>query len=116
MTARTLVLELNVARLEGVLDGETPAQRFEYFLGRLRDRDTARRLLDEYPVLLEQVRIKLRLWADYSLEFLKSLCDDWKEICNTFYARDPGPLEAAGFGGGDSHRQGRSVGVFCRPR
>lgn len=109
MIARTFVLELNVARLEGALVGETPAQRFEYFLRRLRDQDTADRLLDEYPVLLEQVRIKLKLWADYSLEFLKNLCEDWKEILKTFYAGDPGLLKAAQLGAGDSHRRGRSV-------
>jgi len=36
MLSRTLVLELNVARLQGLLQGDTPEERFKSFLQRLR--------------------------------------------------------------------------------
>ncbi len=109
MITRTLVLELNVARLEGVLEGETAAQRFEYFFERLCHRSAAKRFLDEYPVLVEQVRNKLTLWAEYSLEFLRHFCEDWQEIRSTFFSGHPHLVEATRFGAGDTHRGGRSV-------
>ena len=112
LVARTLVLELNVARLEGLLEGENGAQRFEYFFEHLRHPRAAQRLLDEYPVLLEQVNNKLTLWADYSVEVLRHVCEDWREIVDTFFTSHPGLLEAVRFGAGDTHRGGRSVVIL----
>ncbi len=106
---RTLVLELNVARLQGLLEGETASERFEHFFRRLDDPKIAKQLLDEYPVLSEQVSNRLELWAAYSLEFLRHLSEDWQDLCTTFFARDPGELESVQFGAGDTHRRGRSV-------
>lgn len=44
---RTLVLELNVARLQGLLQGDTPQERFQSFIQRLRQQDVAFALLEE---------------------------------------------------------------------
>src|SRR5262245_31849958 len=51
MMAPVTVLELNVARLEGVLEGDTPEQRFASYFERLRNPEIAQRLWDEYVVL-----------------------------------------------------------------
>src|SRR5205823_10739442 len=48
--ARTLVLELNVARVQGLLSGETAAERFAAFVERLRQPEIALGILGEYPV------------------------------------------------------------------
>ena len=45
MISRTMVLELNVARLQGLLEGETPAERFASFVARLGEREVALALL-----------------------------------------------------------------------
>jgi hypothetical protein len=55
MLDRTLVLELNVARLQGRLSGSTPQERFDNFVGRLGQTEMARGLFLEYPVLARQV-------------------------------------------------------------
>ena len=39
MLSRTIALELNVARLQGVLQGERPKERFQSFVQRLSQRD-----------------------------------------------------------------------------
>lgn len=57
MLDRTLVLELNVARLQGSLEGDTPEQRFDSFVKRLKRADIALPLLAEYPVLARQAEI-----------------------------------------------------------
>jgi type 2 lantibiotic biosynthesis protein LanM len=108
--SRTLVLELHVARLQGVLDGHTPQQRFCNFVERLRSTEVAIGLLQEYPVLARQLVIHIDQWVDFSLEFLRHLTTDWDQIRSIFAeADDPGLLIEIGGDRGDSHRRGRSV-------
>ncbi len=109
MTARVMVLELNVARLEGLLEGRTPQERFNSFLYRLRDPEVASRLLREYPVMTGQILNHLDRWSAFSLEFLRHFCDDWESLRSTFFSADPGALVKVQSGAGDTHRSGRSV-------
>ncbi|RCJ19619.1 lanthionine synthetase [Nostoc minutum NIES-26] len=110
MLGRTMVLELNVARLQGVLSGNTQHERFQSFLQRLRQPEIVLSLLQEYPVLARQIVITINRWVIVSLEFIRHLCTDWREIVNTFSPnRDPGLLVKIDGGLGDTHRGGRSV-------
>lgn len=107
---RTLVLELNVARLQGLLQGETSEERFQSFTQRLRQRDVALSLLQEYPVLARQLTLCIENWATVNLEFLQRLCTDWSMIRSQFTPHhDPGLLTELTGGAGDSHRGGRNV-------
>ena len=109
MLTRVMVLELNVARLEGRLAGNDPRERFQSFLAGLRAPETADRFFDEYPVLLDQVVNRLDRWVTFSLEFLRHLRDDWSSIRETFFVQEPGLLTGIQAGAGDTHRGGRSV-------
>ena len=107
---RTLVLELNVARLQELLQGETPEERFQSFIQRLQQRDVALSLLQEYPVLARQLTICIEHWIAVSLEFLQHLCTDWQMIRSQFAPNiELGLLTEVSSGAGDSHRAGRSV-------
>jgi type 2 lantibiotic biosynthesis protein LanM len=109
---RTLVLELNVARLQGLLTGDTPQERFRSFVEHLRQRDVALYILQEYPVLARQTTICINHWLTFSLELLQRLCADWQEIKATFSPeQEPGLLVELDGGAGDSHRGGRSVAI-----
>jgi type 2 lantibiotic biosynthesis protein LanM len=110
MLSRTLVLELNVARLHEALKGTTPEERFESYVKDLRNPNTAFAILQEYPVLARQVMGHIDNWVSSSLEFLHHLCVDWREIKITFpQANDGNVLVALESGLGDRHRGGRSV-------
>ncbi|MGO8790100.1 MAG: type 2 lanthipeptide synthetase LanM family protein [Terriglobia bacterium] len=112
MLSRTMVLELNVARLEGLLEGATAEKRFHDFLERLCRRDVALALLDEYPVLARQLVLRIDDWVRFSLEFLEHLTVDWESIRATFSSEhDPGVLLELRADAGDSHRGGRSVQI-----
>jgi type 2 lantibiotic biosynthesis protein LanM len=107
---RTLVLELNVARLRGLLSGTTAEERFQSFLHRLHDRDAALGIMQEYPVLARQLTTCLNHWAEFSLEFLRRLCEDSGAIREALTPdRDPGLLASISGGAGDSHARGRTV-------
>jgi type 2 lantibiotic biosynthesis protein LanM len=106
---RTIALELNVARVQGRLHGDSPEERFQHFFKQLSD-GAIWPLLEEYPVLARQVAKQTEHWAHFSLEVLEHLCRDWPLIGSTFSPRDAlGPLVEISGGAGDTHRQGRSV-------
>jgi len=108
--SRTLALELNVARLRGLLDGETPDERFRSFIRRLREPESALTILGEYPVLARQIVTDIEQWVESSADFLRDLCADRDEIAATFCGgKLPGVLVRVLGGAGDSHRRGRSV-------
>ncbi len=110
MIAKTLVLELHVARLEGVLQGTTPAERFANFTERLARRDIALKLLSEYPVLARSLVASVENWISFSAEFLERLAADWNELVKLFnIGSGCGLLVEAASGMGDTHRRARSV-------
>jgi type 2 lantibiotic biosynthesis protein LanM len=109
MTTRVLVLDLNVARLEGVLAGNTAEERFASYVSRLCDPVVAGQLLAEYPVLTEQIASRLERWAMFSLEFLRHACNDWDTLRPWFGNPSPGAIVKVRGGAGDTHRGGRSV-------
>jgi len=111
--ARTLTLELHVARLEGKLDGDTPEERFRSFVRRLRQRDVALSILREYPVLARLARTVLQNWTRFTCELVEHLSEDWADIREQLFAEEEiGDLEGILSGAGDTHRQGRSVAIL----
>ena len=108
IVTRVLVLEVNVARLQGVLPGETSRQRFSNFIDNLREPARADQLIAEYPVLVQQAAARLDKCATFVLEFLRDLCADWEHL-RPMFRGDPGLLVNVRAGAGDTHRDGRSV-------
>ncbi|MBD2249948.1 type 2 lanthipeptide synthetase LanM family protein [Nostoc parmelioides] len=110
MLHRTMVLEINVARLQGLLNGDTPGERFQNFIANLRQPSQALALLQEYPVLAHQIKICIDHWMQFSLEFLRHLCADWTDICKLFSPENQlGVLVDLEGSAGDTHHGGRSV-------
>ena len=108
--ARTMVLELNVARLQGLLQGDTSQDRYLSFLQLLTDPAVMLSILREYPVLARQVVASIDNWVETSTEFLTRLSDDWNAICAGLNeGADPGMLSHVSAAAGDLHRGGRSV-------
>ncbi len=112
MCSRTMVLELQIASLQGHLQGNTPQERFYSFLEHLCSQEGILALLQEYPVLARQLTICIQQWVRFSLEFIHHLYADWDEIKIRFSpGKDPGQLVAVKGNQGDSHQGGRSVEI-----
>jgi type 2 lantibiotic biosynthesis protein LanM len=109
LAARTLVLELNVARVSGHLRGSTGAERFADFIRQTR----LAPLFDEYPVLAQVVGQACVQAVDALLELLGRFVADRDAIVGTLLGGvDPGPLRAVEVGRGDLHQHGRSVSML----
>src|SRR5262249_16035065 len=108
---RTLVLELNVARLLGLLQGDTPAQRFASFVERLRtEADGWEAVVAEYPILAQRMTAEQQHFVEHVIEVLTRLTTDWDAITATFPgAQQTMQLMAMAGDLSDGHRAGRSV-------
>jgi type 2 lantibiotic biosynthesis protein LanM len=110
--SRTMVLELNVARLQGRLEGETADERFSSFGRVLAQPETVRAIHAEYPVLARSLCEAVSDWETVGQEFVERLAGDWESIRRElFEGADPGRLTHLRFGAGDTHRRGRTVGI-----
>jgi type 2 lantibiotic biosynthesis protein LanM len=112
---RTLVLELNVARLRGQLLGDTPEARLEHFSAHhLGDRSMREGLLHEYPVLARLMTTIVDRWLQTTLELVRRLAEDRPAIERLFSGGTQiGDLTAVHLGLSDPHRGGRTVAVLA---
>ncbi len=116
-TVRTLVLELNVAREEGRLAGESREERFADFCRRLRDPGVAREIWGEYPVLARHVATILDRWVQRSAELAVRLARDLEALCAAgLLPAGHGTLTGITAGAGDVHRGGQSVAIVSFER
>ena len=109
--SRVMVLELNVARVQGSLDGETQEDRYRSFVKKLGEHETALAMMLEYPVLARQLVTRIDQWLSFMSEFIERLCSDWVLIVNALGPKeaDPGLLTDLQVDAGDRHRGGRCV-------
>jgi type 2 lantibiotic biosynthesis protein LanM len=113
ISTRTFVLELNIARIEERLTGQTSEERYESFLQLISSHDETLRLLSEYPVLTRQLVHTAENWVNASVEFASRLSHDWPAIKDQFCdGGDPGTLQDIQLSVGDMHRGGRSVHIL----
>ncbi len=112
MMMRTMVLELNVAKLQGQLSGASPSDRFDDFIERLHRPDVRMAIFLEYPVLARHLVRGADQWVEAASEFLAHLVADRAAICALFCPHDElGPLIRWEGNAGDRHRGGRAVGI-----
>jgi type 2 lantibiotic biosynthesis protein LanM len=108
--ARLLVLELNRARHEDLLEGDTPEARWLDFLSASAERGFWDRLSVEYPGLLDRVERVVSNHVQAVLLFAGRWAGDRPSL-GALLAREPGRLTGVAFGSGDTHRGGLTVAI-----
>lgn len=111
--SRALVLELNVAREQGRLSGDDPAERFHSFLDLAATGPFRREFWAEYPVLLRVLTGNLRAWVANTTRLAARFLDDRPILRDSgLLPADAGDLRRVEFGMGDPHRGGQTVAVL----
>jgi type 2 lantibiotic biosynthesis protein LanM len=111
---RTLILELNVARLRDELAGESPEARFRFFIDRFADPARFAALLDEYPVLARLLATVTAHWVDAVAEAVTRFHADRPLLASGLGIVADGIAAVEGTDG-DPHRHGRTTLIFrCR--
>jgi len=106
---RPLILELNICRISGALQGETGGQRFAHFRDRLADPSFRNEILRQYPVLARHCLHACSTWLSNCREFLTRFCNDRALLETTFGKQASRPLADVIVATGDSHHGGRRV-------
>ncbi|MFD7640793.1 type 2 lanthipeptide synthetase LanM family protein [Kitasatospora sp. NPDC059795] len=110
---RTLVLELNVARIGGALRGTNGQERFDDFVQQARTPQRLAALLTEYPVLARLLahccQDAVAAWTELAGRFTADRAALAQEL---FADADPGRLVRVRTGAGDRHAHGRTVAVL----
>ncbi|GAA2891947.1 lanthionine synthetase [Actinoplanes cyaneus] len=114
VATRTLLLELNVARVHGRLTGDTPEQRYEYYdRVLLTDPDYLRSLFGEYPVLGRAMVECGRRWASAMAELFQRLDADRAALHGAgLLPADAGAVTELRPDLGDPHNSGRAVAIL----
>lgn len=108
---RLLLLELNAARLRGLLGEDGSAQaRWQRFIDMASQRDFWDGLHPHYPTLAPRVQRIVEHRCAASLSFARHWSEDRARLSD-LCGREPGELESLRFGAGDSHGQGLTVAV-----
>ncbi|MFD3165988.1 type 2 lanthipeptide synthetase LanM [Herpetosiphon sp. NSE202] len=84
ITAQTMVLELNVARLRGELQGATSQDRFEYFIKRYSNINDLLDLFANYPVLLQSLVHECQTIINFVGQIAQHLAHDWQQLQGHF--------------------------------
>jgi len=110
MAERTMLLELNIARVTGQFTSDSPRDRYLEFARRVSDPSAALAFLIEYPVLARQVTLFAEGWVRVHLELVERLANDRAALSETFGGgANLGRLAAVDVGLGDRHRRGETV-------
>ncbi|MFE7822049.1 type 2 lanthipeptide synthetase LanM family protein [Priestia megaterium] len=110
ISIRTLILELNVARLSGKLVGETSEERYNYFNDvLLNDEDFVQAIYAEYPLLIRLLLTTSNRWAQNVGDIINCYCLDRKEISETLGINKNSHIASLKIGTGDLHKKGKSV-------
>lgn len=107
----TFILEVNAARLEGRLQGDSGQARLQSFTRQYLDQpQRLRRLLLSYPVLTRLLATISLNWLENSLSLVSAVLADREAIRMTFFPdRDGGVLREVVAAGSDPHDGGKQV-------
>lgn len=110
LSIRTLVLELNVERVNGTLKGSTSEERYHYFNSiLLKNKEYVQKIYDEYPFLVRLLLSTTYRWAHNVSEIINNYCNDKKKLNETFGIEEGACIELIKIGTGDLHKKGKSV-------
>ena len=112
MSGRTLVYELNAARILNQLEGDTPEARFDFFVTKnLTSNQDIYRFLEKYPVLARLLSESTKNLVHSILETLNRFLEDYPVIVEAFTGDFQELLEIE-MSEGDPHNSGRSVMIL----
>jgi type 2 lantibiotic biosynthesis protein LanM len=107
--SRLLILELNIARETGRLNGASPEQRWQHFLEFSSQQSFWDDLGNQYPSLKRADMIARKRCAA-TLRFAQRWASDQHQL-KSLCGCEPGELKELSFGAGDSHCGGETVAI-----
>ncbi|ABO67414.1 type 2 lanthipeptide synthetase LanM family protein [Geobacillus thermodenitrificans] len=113
VSIRTLIQDLNEEREKGNLIGDTPKERYNFYVDQiLSSPDKKFELIKKYPVLVRILIEFILNKIDSIVESIYRFLKDRSELVHIFHLSDDDILTSLTLQSGDSHNNGRSVIIF----
>ena len=109
---KTVVLELNVLRLNGGLAGPTSEARFDDFQNRMSAVGHRLAFQKKYAVLTRLLATQMANWLTFAKEILRRTYADWPAMAETFGFDEGDEIASLHAETGDAHCGGRSVCIL----
>jgi type 2 lantibiotic biosynthesis protein LanM len=106
---RTLALEVHVARSRGLLQGDTPEARFDFFVDAVSDPEVLPSFWERHPVAARHVSQVVASYVEFSTALLAHLAQDWAELLASLLQAADGKLVAIVAHDSETHRNGKIV-------
>lgn len=112
MLMKCVILEVNIARKVGLLEGETGEERFQHFMRQFNeDHELRMEFFGNYPVLSRLMTESMQNTLDVTVELIQRFVKDHESIKYQFGNRLH-RLERLKMGLGDTHQNGRTVALL----
>lgn len=108
---KTVVLELNLEKDKGILVGETPEERYLYFVKSFDKVEKLNQFFDKYIVLTRLLASRSMFFVDHVKELINRIVHDQNDLKARFKIEEL-KISAIKFGEGDTHQEGRTVTVL----
>lgn len=110
---KVFIIELNSAKTDSMLKGDTGEERFKYFIKNFfESKNQLLRFYYEYPVLTRLVTTKTKFMLDFITQALENIDNNYEDIQNLYTGKELKVVEEISASEGDSHEQGKSVIIF----
>jgi len=106
---RTIALEVHVARTRGLLAGDSPEERFDFFIDAVSDPDVLPAFWERHPVLARHASVLVASYVEACAAALGHLAEDWAEVLPALVAPSDGKLVAVVANDSETHRAGKIV-------
>ncbi|MFF2444983.1 type 2 lanthipeptide synthetase LanM family protein [Priestia megaterium] len=106
---RSIVLELHIAKLKEELSGETPEERFQYFIkNTFNNINNLKSFYAEYSVLTRLLSLKTNFFVVNTKKFIDRYSQDFDEMESYFHLYNE-KISTITTDLGDTHQQGNTV-------
>ncbi|MBZ9626043.1 type 2 lantipeptide synthetase LanM family protein [Clostridium sp. FP2] len=112
---RICIQELNIAKINGKLNGESKEEEFNYYtLNLLSNKNYLLYFYNEYPNLWSELMTRATYLSDFIIQIINHIDSDKKDLIDLFLDGNDNNfiITQIDFGAGDSHQQGKSVGII----
>lgn len=110
---KSLVLEINIARVLGKLEGNSSEDRFNFYIENfVKDKNELLKFYREYIVITKIITLRTKLLTNFFIELLKNFKKDYSELKAIFFNGQNFKLRNIVMGAGDKHNGGKSVAKF----
>lgn len=108
---KAIIIDINIQSQDNNLKGETPEQRYNYYIESLSKKKNVYSFFEKYPVLLRKISTAFLNFNNNVIELLSNIKGDYNSF-QTFFSKRFGNLKTIEFSVGDSHNSGKSVSIL----